>query len=282
MTKNTEHANLKEITLEEQKGLLVDLLTEIDRICGENQINYTLGGGTLLGAIRHKGFIPWDDDIDVFMLRQEYDRFLEVYPKANGKYRLLDIDSDVGYNYTFAKLINNDTLLIENIDGEAPLGVYVDIFPIDNCPNDYADAVKFMNSFRLLRWASNAKVIRINGNRVIWKNAVLAFGKVIIAPFSQRRIAKRISMKGQKYNGIDTKYVGELMINPYKEREIWEKEWFNSFVLVEFEKKLFKAVKEYNLLLKKTYGDYMQLPPVEKRVSHHDYHCYWKESKMQD
>lgn len=272
----SDYTELEELSLDEQKSVLLSILVELDDFCNKYDINYSLGGGTLIGAVRHKGFIPWDDDIDILMLREDYERFLELYPKDNNEFKLLEMNSSTQYNYPYAKMVRIDTVLIEDINDATPIGVYVDIFPIDNCADKYSDAVKFVKSFSFVRWLNISKSIKLNQKRSVWKNIALILGKVISLPISQRKIAKIISRKGQKYRKQSLKYVGELMIDPYREKEIWERAWFDKYILIEFEGKRFKSIESYDQLLKKTYGDYMQLPPANQRVTHHNHKCYWK------
>ena len=130
---------MRDITeLEELHQIELDMLKEIDRICRRENIQYYLAGGTLLGAVRHKGFIPWDDDIDIAMARDEYERFLKVMKKERHPYlKIFAMEFDKEYQYTFAKVVDTRTRLIEEIGKDLPdMGVFIDIFPIDGLGND--------------------------------------------------------------------------------------------------------------------------------------------------
>ena len=123
---------MKDISLEELRKIQISILDEFSIFCEENKLNYLLTGGTLIGAVRHKGFIPWDDDIDVAMPRADYERFLSSF-NVEG-YRIITPYNNEKYVYPFAKLVNSKTRIIEHTDTDSDLGIYIDIFPIDYIP----------------------------------------------------------------------------------------------------------------------------------------------------
>ena len=121
----------KELSLEEKKKILVSILSEVHNFCDENNLKYFLPGGTLIGAVRHKGFIPWDDDIDIYMPRNDYEKFLCEFNKESERYQVISLKTD-GYYLPFGKVIDTKTVLIENVDSDYKMGIYLDIFPLDN------------------------------------------------------------------------------------------------------------------------------------------------------
>ena len=129
---------MKTINTEELKKIQVEILDYVDKFCEERNIKYSLYAGTLIGAVRHKGFIPWDDDIDIMMLRSDYERFLkELHEEKDSRYKILDFRYDHSYHYAFAKVIDSKTQLREEvIDPYDGLGIYIDIFPIDVLPDN--------------------------------------------------------------------------------------------------------------------------------------------------
>lgn len=265
------------INLSEQKKLALELLIEFDDFCKKNGIQYFLSGGTLLGAIRHKGFIPWDDDIDVCMLREDYEKFIEKYQPSKEKYKLLSLETSSEYYYPFAKLVNDATILIENGNTEMPLGVYIDIFQLDNCPGEtHAEACKILDSLKFYRWIRNFKIIKFSKGREWYKNLILFVGKVLSILVSRRKIAEVIDKKAKGYQGENCKFVGGLTNNTYGYGEVYERYHLRNTVDVEFEGRIFPAPVDYDFILSSMYGDYMKLPPVEKRVSHHTFKCWYK------
>ena len=137
-----------EIPLEELKSRQLEILTRIDKFCTEHNIQYSLAFGTLLGAIRHKGYIPWDDDIDIMMLRSDYNRFISLF--YDEQLRVLSIENESRYILPFAKVVDNNSILIEQSTMELPLGIYVDIFPVDNIPDDISLRNDFYRKKKIL------------------------------------------------------------------------------------------------------------------------------------
>ena len=120
---------MKAITdIKELRGIQLDLLEEIHRFCQEHHIVYYLSSGTLLGAVRHGGYIPWDDDIDLYMPRESYERFVKEYTDTEGRFTLMEPRRSKHYFYTFAKLTDSRTMMVEDSYTSYPIGVYVDIF----------------------------------------------------------------------------------------------------------------------------------------------------------
>ncbi len=267
----------KNIEPYEQKQLLLELLNEFDSFCRNVGIKYYLIGGTLLGAIRHKGFIPWDDDIDVCMMRKDYERLLDIYKPSQNKFKLMSMKNNTKYYYPFAKLVNDDTILVEEGQEKNPLGVYLDIFPIDNCPGStYQEACKNVSQMNIYRWLRNFKIISFNDSREWYKNMVLAIGKLISFPLSRRKISELIEKKATKNIEKDCQYVGELVNTAYGFGEVYDKCHFEEGVEVEFEGGKYIAPKDYDFILTSMYHDYMQLPPIEKRFSNHNSRCWYK------
>ena len=158
---------LREIHSEEFKPILVDMLKTIDKFCSDNNLKYFLAYGTLLGAVRHKGFIPWDDDIDIIMPRSDYQKFIQYFNKGTQSHTLQVVDcySTNNYYLPFAKLIHTGTVVLENVNNAIPLGVFIDVFPLDNMTDQFKKSKKFFNSISLYRnllTLKNLKQRRIN------------------------------------------------------------------------------------------------------------------------
>lgn len=265
------------ISQEEQKAILIDLIVEFDSFCRKNDLKYYLIAGTLLGAVRHSGFIPWDDDVDVCMFRKDYDRLMEIYSGSSPKYKLLSLNKDRDYYYPFAKLVNDDTVLIESKNAPRNLGLYLDIFPFDNCPGrTLQEACRSIDKTKFLRDLRNLKMVDFSKDRRLYKNIILLAGKIFSFPLSCRRISQLLSDKACKNKDTDCRYVGELVNTAYGHGEVFDKKYFGNGVKIKFEGHEFLAPENYDAVLKSMYGNYMELPPIEKRKSHHGFVCWYK------
>ncbi len=268
----------REIDLEEYKKILIDVLKEIHCFCETKGIAYYLIGGTLLGAIRHKGFIPWDDDIDIAMLRSDYEIFIRSFNSSSERYRLLSLETDSKYNYPFAKVVDTRVALIENVSKAVEISAYVDVFPLDNCPGlTRKKAHRSLKKMSFFKWLRNFKTIRIEKRRSFWKNVVLALGKFLTCCFSARFLSEIISMKSKKNKEIGP-FVADYVNTTYGDGEILLRDYFSKTIDVEFEGYLFKAPIGYDKILTAFYGNYMELPPVEKRITHHDFNCWYRKT----
>lgn len=273
---------MREIELSELKTIQIDILKYIKKICNENGLRYYLCGGTLLGAIRHKGFIPWDDDIDIFMPMNDYKKFIELFNKNkvdNKNYVLFNPYYKKDYYYFFSKLADKRTILIENnrprIDN---LGVNIDIFPICGLPNDKEEQIKFVNLLK----ENYKKFFRLDD--VWWNyanNKVKRIIKTIVRyPYyllnKNKNIKSEILNMMEKYSFENSDFVAFYFTIYNIEREITRKEVYSKTIDVKFEDDYFSAAIGYDEYLTNLYGDYMKLPPVEKRVTHHDFKAYWR------
>lgn len=261
---------MHEITLTEQKEILQKILMFFHDFCEKNNLTYYLTGGTLLGAVRHKGFIPWDDDIDVCMPRNDYEKLLDTFNDAHGAFRVISA-RDKQFYLPFAKVVDTRTCMKEAVDSNFELGIFIDIFPIDNMSDDYNTAYSLYRDVKKYRTALMFKNVKISDQRAFYKNVILAFGKIALSLIPRSYIIKKIDKHSQRYNSAQaTYYVGMVCAAFYEKREILKSEWFSGKCLLDFEGKQFWAPKGYDAFLTQLYGDYMQLPPVEKRVTHHD------------
>lgn len=146
---------MKKITIEEAKKIELDILSYIDDFCKKNNIEYFINYGTLIGAVRHKGFIPWDDDIDISMTRENYDKFIEYYKNDKSKYKLLALETNKHYFNNFAKIVDSTTRIDNTrIYKSYPSGIFIDIFPMDSfADKKIVDICYVLESFKLLSFS---------------------------------------------------------------------------------------------------------------------------------
>lgn len=266
------------LTISEIQDHLYIMLKEFDSFCKENDIKYSLSGGSLLGAIRHKGFIPWDDDMDIGMLRKEYDKFVEIAPeKLNKEYFLQTWDTDENYPHAYAKVRKLDTVYIENVSqgSGAHNELFVDVFPYDVYPDDEADRKGHGKEVMKYRYALQMKnnIKPWIRHKQLWKRIL---GKmkyvpsIIYSKTKSRSVLKNNADEvNRRYNNEKTNYYFETTgATPYGKWLVPSK-CLEELGVAEFEGIKFSVPADYDLYLKNIYGDYMKLPPIEKRGNQH-------------
>ncbi|MGI6200185.1 MAG: LicD family protein [Christensenellales bacterium] len=252
------------LTLDQMKEIELEILTAVDRLCREEGIAYYLAFGTLLGAVRHGGFIPWDDDVDILMPREDYDRFIQVASKLPGHLHFKYCGNTHPYIYDFGKVEDGRTLLIEDtyrylgIDS----GVYIDIFPLDGCPRTglgrrvHLYHVRFWQELLSMYFADPDKP------RSAWKRPIVRFVKRWL---SQDRIYAHIEKICRKFPIDRSKFVGyhEGRLN-----ELMPRDTFGAPRDMRFEGRDFLAPEQPEAYLARVYGHWRQLPPEDQRVAH--------------
>jgi lipopolysaccharide cholinephosphotransferase len=268
------------VSMEQQRDVMMSMLTYLDSVCVENNIQYSLGGGTLLGAARHQGFIPWDDDIDIMLMRSQYDKLIQVLKAEVAEpYRLVDV-TDKGNPYAFAKICDFRTFCRGPLTEVPEMGIYIDIFPMDYLPDDERERQQFLRETKQEQLDLNFYSLRMyNRARSYSKKiakSVLYLPKCLYycATKSEARDKAQLVSKMSSYSGTGT--VG-FTGSPYSpDKEFYPAELFSSYVHLQFEDQKFSAIVGYKEYLSHLYGDYMKLPPVESRVNHSYYKWYWR------
>lgn len=268
--------SVAQISIDELKTIQLNVLQAIDSFCTENGISYSMACGTLLGAIRHKGYIPWDDDIDIYLYRADYNRLVNLFPdKYLGSYELVSLEREKEWDFPYAKAFDNRTVLMERSRCRFSIGVNIDIYPIDDVPDKDNKWRRYDRYRRFFCNLYSVKRIQITKERSLIKNLLLCVIKIPLFFVGQRGFAVFLSHFAQKYNGRGYLYAFEC-VQGLLQKNRFEKRLFESIVKLPFEDKMFCGFKDYDAYLKNAYGDYTQLPPLEKRVSHHDFCAWWK------
>ena len=256
----------------------LSIVREVVKICNKHNLSYYMLGGTMLGAIRHKGFIPWDDDIDLGMPRKHYEKFLEIAPNELPKnLQVVNYRNTPSYQYYITRIQDSRFKVIEERIGNDSKYTHaaIDIFPIDGTPNNsllrkiFFFRVLFHRALMSISYKDSIDRKRKRGvaeKILLWTMETLPIHKVI-DPYNEKvKIDKLLSSQ----NIDNSKFIGNIM-GAYRTREIVPKEWYGKGTLYQFEDIELVGFDKYDEYLTYTYGDYMQLPPTEQRKSHYSF-----------
>lgn len=266
----------REILLDEQKILQMDVLTAIDEFCRDNNIKYSMACGTMLGAVRHKGYIPWDDDIDIYLLREDYDKLMVQFPlQYKGHIQVLSLERSKKWDKPYGKAFDNRTIVVENADYGERYGINIDIFPVDEVPDEEAEWKSYDTRRRALyqKYAKRMAVLSFSLNPGIFARWV--YYGLLKTFVSRRKMALKMDAYCKKWRNKGFSRVFECCQGIFQKKP-FKKEVFNQLVDYPFEDRHFLGFENYDEYLRNGFGDYMTLPPFEKRITHHSYKSYWK------
>lgn len=273
---------MKKMTVTEIRKVQLNMLDYIDAVARKNNIEYSLGGGSLLGSIRHKGFIPWDDDIDIMLTRANYEKLIKALINDDSDiYSLLHYSTERNI-LSFAKLYDNRTQFLSKTDKMHPwTGLFIDIFPMDMLPEGEQERHEFMKEIQngAENLLSTSFPAYASGSKAIYAFArlFLRFPRFVRYHGQWTERAKVLDTMMQKYDDQDVPYIG-FTDSRYRQKEFFSKELFDEYEDVIFENVTARKIKNHDGYLKQLYGDsYMELPPENKRVNHDFYTWYWKD-----
>lgn len=271
----------KRMSETEIRTVQLEMLAYIDKLARENGIEYSLGGGSLLGAIRHQGFIPWDDDIDIMLDRSNYEKLLIVLKKQeNEDYKLLHYSTEKNF-LPFAKLYHTGTEFISKTDKMHPwTGLFIDIFPMDRLPASVEERetfFKFVHS-GTENLISSSFPEYTSDSKLIYSLArlFLRFPRFLRYHGKTREVAEEVDRRMQKYDQDPVPYIG-FTDSRYRLKECFPLEIFSEYEDVAFEQLTARKIKDHQTYLKQLFGgNYMELPPLSQRRAHSYYTWYWK------
>jgi len=274
----------RSVELRKVQEVELEILDIVHKVCVENHLKYSLAYGTLIGAVRHQGFIPWDDDIDICMPREDYDKFLRIWSRYNFKdYILQNIETDEDFTQNFTKIRKNHTTFLQPKEEKYKYhkGVFIDIFPGDRVPDS-----KLKRQFQFLNMAVNLLYSRKFKSGSSSKMISIVENILFLFPKSLQRKCRKVSEKiVKKYNfNYKLQYVFASTIDDAK--TYYPSDIFENLVLLDFEGEKFYVFKDYDKCLRIQYGNYMQLPPEKERVWTHapqliDFHRNYEEIKRE-
>lgn len=259
------------------------ILDTVSALCDKLNLRYYLAYGTLIGAVRHKGFIPWDDDIDIMMPRQDYKVLLDYFRDHADELKPLELFSIYNcpeYPYMITRISNSDYVL--DVHNEKPygLGLFIDIYPMDGmgCTEAEYEALKGKASRYSSLCFLSTRLHCEKGNTKSKLKMAVKYPAFLLAKLCGKDVfIKKLEAMAAKCDYDTSEYVGCLVWGSDGTKGVFPKAWFESTADVEFEGRTYKAPVGYHQVLTRLYGDYMQLPPEKDRIAHHFYKAYKKE-----
>lgn len=254
-----------------QKRLL-EMLEWFHKFCVENDITYYVAGGTMLGAARHQGFIPWDDDVDVVLPRKDYEKLLGLFDRRIDNYVIETSYSEAkDFRYSFSKFYDTTTTLVEHQGIDCKRGVYIDIFPLDGVGNTKDECMK--NFKKVDRWNMflMTRTCALRRERKFYKNMAIVGAKMLPSFLvDEKKIAQKVDQLSASFGYDKCKYVMNFA-STYRFKEIMEKDIYGTPMEYTFENIKVLGVEKYEQYLTCLYGKWRELPPEEKRHSAHDF-----------
>lgn len=269
---------MRRIEIEELKKLQLDILESVDSFCRSHEIDYFLSSGTAIGAVRHHGYIPWDDDIDIAMTRPNYEKFIHSFNGAYHNLYVVSPELDWNYYAPYANVCDNRTVLYEGINGHRgmKLGCKIDVFPIDGISSDIeqyrSDKEKVYKMWDIMM---NKRIIL----PLLWKENKVECLKVMVKrilkiwiPYSA--VQKKLHRLALAHPFENSEYAIDVIF-PWKRDVMCERQVYEETMDIEFEGLIVKIMKDYDRYLSLKYGDYMKLPPAEEQIPHHGFDAFW-------
>lgn len=276
--------NKQELSMQEIQAVSLEILKQVADLCEKLHLRYFLTYGTLIGAIRHKGFIPWDDDIDIMMPRKDYEELLSFFMAHKEDYpnlKLFNSETCPDYPYMIARFSDNRYRLEVDNEKDYGIGIFIDVYPLDGLGNTLSDAIRFgrkgdiLSTFCYQSTRVHYDPVTMTSGHKLFK-AIVKLPVFLIAKTFGKKYFQRQLDRLVKIPYDEAEYVGPVVWLVGGEENIFPRNWFDELIDVPYEQYKFKVPKSYDQFLYKMYGDYMKLPPEKERVGHHFYKAYKK------
>jgi len=261
---------MRKLSLQELQELQFDTFKKIDNICRKNHVTYYLSGGTLLGSIRHNGFIPWDDDIDIAMMREDYDKFVEICKtQLEDEYFLQNYHTDLDFSPALSRVCIKGTYVkndeIEHL--KCNKSTYIDILPVDNIPDDDELALKHARQLAIIDRLIGLKLYLVGNEGFFpYKRYIKKVVSLVLEIIPLRYLQTKREQVMTRYSHCKTRRVCSTVSKYGYKKQMMDRQIYGTPVLVKFEDGEFFAPQKYTEYLTQIYGDYMQIPPEEKRI----------------
>jgi lipopolysaccharide cholinephosphotransferase len=254
----------KILTINEKRELQLEMLDEIHNVCKNNNIGYSLAYGTLLGAIRHHGFIPWDDDVDIMMSYHDMLKFQQCLHSENIEY--IDVNNYKYFEWFFSRIVSTKTY---SKPGRfvTEYGVNIDLYPVINIQDGETEIDEFLNKAKVLCDKAD--------NSIQWQKRFIKYLSIKATPCFRNNIIKLRNYLIKDADAISSTYFSTG--GAFKRHNIFKTDLFKEFITIEFEDRVYNAISCYDTYLTQVYGDYMTPPPEDKRIPYHGGTYYWKE-----
>ncbi len=268
----SEIINLSRETLRQLQLKELESLVYFDQFCKENELRYYLLGGCVIGAVRHGGFIPWDDDVDIIMPRRDYERMLRLWKQneSGERFLMLKTDGEVFTGNSFATLIDTSATMVKENQKEidVPHGIVTDIFPLDGCPDKKLQ--RYMQYYHAMMYSLYITEVVPTKHGAPMKAVCTILLKLVPSRERRTKIWKKHEKKMTRYAFNTHQKCTELCAGPHYMLNEYPHEAFAKAVYHDFEGLSMPLPQGYDAYLKMAFGDYMALPPEDKQIPHHD------------